>query len=76
MRIIIRTRNPHKCYEEIEKHVRSTGLYSFKVHDGYLVLITDDDPVYSKLFTVSPLEQAKMTMTEAPNFSDPLCELS
>jgi hypothetical protein len=60
MRAIIRTRNAHNCYFEIDKYIKPMGLYSFKVHDGYLVLITDDDPLYITLFTVSPIEQVKL----------------
>jgi len=55
----ITARNAHACYEEIEALIKSTGLYCLKIHDGFLVLITDNDPLQSILFTLSPLEAVK-----------------
>lgn len=53
------SRNPHACYDEIEAYIKPTGLYTLKVHDGFLVLIADNDDLQSELFTLSPLEAVK-----------------
>jgi len=55
----ITTRNSHDCYLEIEAFIKTAGLYCLKIHDGFLVLIADDDELQSKLFTLSPLESVK-----------------
>jgi len=55
----INTRNLHACYIEVEKVIKPSGLYCFKMHNGYLVLVADDDPLLSKLFTLPPYEVAK-----------------
>ncbi len=55
----IKTRNPHACYIEIERVLQSSGLRCFKIHDGFLVLASDDEIIKSALFTVSPLDVVK-----------------
>jgi hypothetical protein len=53
------TRNAHDCYLEIEAFIKTSGLYCLKIHDGFLVLISDNDPGYRQLFTVSPLDAVR-----------------
>jgi len=56
----INCRSPHACYEEIENYFKPACLYTLKIHDGFLVLIADDDVQQSTLFTLSPLEAVKV----------------
>jgi hypothetical protein len=56
----ITTRKSHDCYLEIEAFIKTAGLYTLKVHDGFLVLIADDDELQSKLFTTSPLDSVRV----------------
>jgi len=59
MKAKISERNPHSCYVRVENVIKPTGLYSFKAHHGYLVLVTEGDPIESQLFTLSPRERVK-----------------
>jgi hypothetical protein len=55
----IKTRNSHFGYMELEDIIKPTGLFYRKMHHGFLVLISDDDPLQRQLFTLAPSEAIK-----------------
>jgi len=40
------------------KKVAGDQIFHFKAHAGYIVLISDDDPLQDVLFTVSPVDHS------------------
>jgi len=54
-------RNQHAVYVAVGNFVKKMAgeqLYHFKAHAGYIVLIADDDPLQSVLFSVSPYDHS------------------
>jgi hypothetical protein len=53
--------NDHKVYISIDKFIRQAApeLYAFKAHAGYIILISDNDPLQDVLFADSPFEDIK-----------------
>ena len=51
----------HKVYISIDKFIKQVApeLYAWKAHAGYIILISDDDPLRSVLFTDTPFEDVK-----------------
>jgi hypothetical protein len=54
-------RNQHAVYVAVGtfiKKVAGDQIFHFKAHAGYIVLISDDDPLQDVLFTVSPVDHS------------------
>jgi hypothetical protein len=54
-------RNQHAVYVAVGAFIRKVAgdqLYHFKSHAGYIVLISDDDPLQDVLFTISPVDHS------------------
>lgn len=52
---------PHKVYISIDRFIKQVApeLFAFKGFAGYIILLSDDDPLQSILFTDSPFEDVK-----------------